>query len=437
MKTTKQEERAYDYWLSSLEGIGDKTIRKLEKETGLCGGKEIFLAKEEVLQGVLKEKQLATLLRRRDESNPVKEYERLTKKGIRYFCIHDVEYPQRLRDIPDPPYGLFCKGRLPKEEKLSVAVIGARECSEYGIFVAQALGRTLAEAGIQVISGMARGIDGIAQRAACEAGGVSFAVLGCGVDVCYPSQNQPLYDKLLETGGILSAYTPGTAPNASLCPPRNRIVSGLADAVVVVEARQKSGTLITVDMALEQGREVYVVPGRLTDRLSDGCNRLLKQGAGILLSPEEFVRELSEIFPQKAVFIKEQKKERSSKTLKNGKNSKVKENHQKTKECHEVNIFEVSTVEGSQAAEENKETSAERNWVSKENRKVGSENEDLRNYRLKNLEEQLDFYPKSIDELRNGMTEPLSYKEAAAALMRLCLTGRVVQAGVGYYCLKG
>lgn len=438
MKTTKQqEERAYDYWLSSLEGIGDKTIRKLEKETGLCGGKEIFLAKEEVLQGVLKEKQLATLLRRREESNPVKEYERLTKKGIRYFCIHDVEYPQRLRDIPDPPYGLFCKGRLPKEEKLSVAVIGARECSEYGIFVAQALGRTLAEAGIQVISGMARGIDGIAQRAACEAGGVSFAVLGCGVDVCYPSQNQPLYDKLLETGGILSAYTPGTAPNASLFPPRNRIVSGLADAVVVVEARQKSGTLITVDMALEQGREVYVVPGRLTDRLSDGCNRLLKQGAGILLSPEEFVRELSEIFPQKAVFLKEQKKERSSKALKNGKNSKVKENHQKTKECHEVNIFEVSTVEGSQAAEENKETSAKRNRVSKENRKVGSENEDLRNYRLKNLEEQLDFYPKSIDELRNGMTEPLSYKEAAAALMRLCLTGRVVQAGVGYYCLKG
>ena len=126
----QQEERAYDYWLSSLEGIGDKPIRKLEKETGLCGGKEIFLAKEEVLQGVLKEKQLATLLRRRDESNPVREYERLTKKGIRYFSIHDVEYPQRLRDIPDPPYGLFCKGRLPKEEKLSVAVIGARECSE-------------------------------------------------------------------------------------------------------------------------------------------------------------------------------------------------------------------------------------------------------------------------------------------------------------------
>lgn len=155
------------------------------------------------------------------------------------------------------------------------------------------------------------------------------------------------------------------------------------------------------------------------------------------MSPEEFVRELSEIFPQKAVFLKEQKKERSSKALKNGKNSKVKENQQKTKECHEVNIFEVSTVEGSQAAEENKETSAERNRVSKENRKVGSENEDLRNYRLKNLEEQLDFYPKSIDELRNGMTEPLSYKEAAVALMRLCLTGRVVQAGVGYYCLKG
>ena len=290
----QQEERAYDYWLSSLEGIGDKTIRKLEKETGLCGGKEIFLAKEEVLQSVLKEKQLATLLRRREESNPEGEYEMLLKKGIRYFSIHDEEYPQRLRAIPDPPYGLFCKGQLPKEEKMSVAVIGARECSEYGIFVAQALGRTLAEAGIQVISGMARGIDGIAQRAACEAGGVSFAVLGCGVDVCYPAGNRSLYERILQEkrGGIISEQEPGRPPLAGFFPARNRIISGLADLVLVVEAREKSGSLITADQALEQGKDVYVVPGRITDELSRGCLNLLKQGAGLADSPKTLLEAL-------------------------------------------------------------------------------------------------------------------------------------------------
>ena len=264
--------------------------------------------------GLLDARQADIFLRERKKADLDTAYQTFLQTGASFVTLEDTEYPYYLKEVFDAPYGMYVKGQIPQTKKI-VAIVGARRCSAYGKKMAQELAYLLGKQGYVVISGMARGIDGIAQRAACEAGGVSFAVLGCGVDVCYPSQNQPLYDKLLETGGILSAYTPGTAPNASLFPPRNRIVSGLADAVVVVEARQKSGTLITVDMALEQGREVYVVPGRLTDRLSDGCNRLLKQGAGILLSPEEFVRELSEIFPQKAVFIKEQKKERSRKSL--------------------------------------------------------------------------------------------------------------------------
>lgn len=213
---------------------------------------------------------------------------------IKCYRIEDEGYPERLKNIPGAPKVLYVWGRLPEEERLSVAVVGARDCSEYGRFVARELGAALGENGITVISGMARGIDGISQEAALDAGGSSFGVLGCGVDVCYPKENGRLYERLKEGGGLLSEYSPGTPACANHFPPRNRIVSGLADVVVVVEARVKSGTLITVDMALEQGREVYAVPGRTTDKLSEGCNRLIRQGAGVLFSVEEFVCELLE-----------------------------------------------------------------------------------------------------------------------------------------------
>lgn len=211
---------------------------------------------------------------------------------IRRLQPGDREYPERLREIPRPPKGLYILGELPDERMPTVAVIGARDCSEYGRHVASVLGAALGRSGVQVVSGMARGIDGIGQEAALDAGGKAYAVLGSGVDVCYPAQNRPLYEKLRTGGGILSEYPPGTPPLPGYFPARNRIVSGLADAVVVVEAREKSGTLITVDMALEQGREVYVVPGRVTDPLSKGCNRLMKLGAGILLNTEELVEEV-------------------------------------------------------------------------------------------------------------------------------------------------
>lgn len=210
----------------------------------------------------------------------------------RKILLTDREYPSRLLEIPQAPKQLYVRGKLPEEGVPSVAVIGARDCSYYGQEVAKRLGRLFGENGIQVISGMARGIDGIGQQAALQAGGSSFAVLGCGADICYPRQNQDLYDRLCKQGGVISEYEWGTPPRAGYFPPRNRIVSGLADAVIVVEARKKSGTLITVDMALEQGKEVYAVPGRLVDDLSSGCNYLIKNGAGILLDMEEFMEEL-------------------------------------------------------------------------------------------------------------------------------------------------
>lgn len=279
---------SYEYWLCSIPGIGNRTIEKLLA----CfeSAEEIFAAKEKHLSEILTKSQFVELQKRKEEWNP-EEMERLKERGIGFLVQGCDNYPKRLKRIPDAPYGIFYMGKLPGEE-LSVAVIGARDCSEYGSYVARELGKILGSNGVQVISGMARGIDGISQEAALSVGGSTTAVLGSGVDVCYPRQNHALYQKILEKGCVLSTYPPGTLPRAQNFPPRNRIVSGLADVVVVIEARNKSGTLITVDMALEQGKEVYVVPGRITDRLSDGCNRLLKQGAGILLSPTEFLEEI-------------------------------------------------------------------------------------------------------------------------------------------------
>lgn len=287
-----QKDRMYACWFYSVPGIGSRTMESLE---ALCpNAEEIYRAGEKLWRQVLTARQLEQIRIFAKEIGPEALQELLLKKGISFVTLRDQEYPGQLREIPDPPYGLFVKGQLPTEKCPSVAVIGARDCSEYGSFVADGIGRRLAESGVQVVSGMARGIDGISQAAALKAGGRSFGVLGCGVDICYPAANKKLYDRLCEQGGVLSVHPPGTEPRPQHFPPRNRIVSGLADALIVVEARDRSGTLITVDMALEQGREVYAVPGRVTDRLSDGCNQLLRQGAGVFLSPEDFLRELEE-----------------------------------------------------------------------------------------------------------------------------------------------
>lgn len=210
----------------------------------------------------------------------------------RYIRCTDGEFPEKLRQIKNPPEGIYVRGQLPAEDKPTVAIIGARRCSTYGKAMAEWFAGELSAAGVQVVSGMAAGVDGIAQRAALRAGGKSFGVLGCGTDICYPTDNRDLYETLQKCGGILSEYAPGTPPDAFHFPMRNRIISGISDAILVVEAKERSGTLITVDFALEQGKEVFVLPGRITDSLSAGCNRLLRQGAGIALSPSDILEEM-------------------------------------------------------------------------------------------------------------------------------------------------
>lgn len=283
----------YFYFMDNVYGIGSRTVMRLLQV--FDSPKEVYEAKEEVLARVLGEEQTHTWLQLKTSFDLEKEYAVLKDKGISFYHLWNEDYPEKLKEIADPPLALYVKGKLPEEYKRSVAVIGARRCSAYGREVAREIGIALGSAGIQVISGMAMGIDGIAQMGAMDAGGSTFGVLGCGVDICYPERHHELYGRMQMQGGVISSYKPGTAPKAEFFPPRNRIISGLSDAVVVVEAGEKSGTIITVDMALEQGREVLCVPGRITDRLSGGCNRLIEQGAHMILSVDTLIDKLTQI----------------------------------------------------------------------------------------------------------------------------------------------
>lgn len=288
-----EKDKPYKYWLMNIKGFGKK--RKLSLLQKFGSAEEIFAAKEKVLCAVAGETVAGKIQESKKDWDILAEYEKLCGQKIKFTCYGDTDYPERLSEIPDAPFALYYQGHLPSDEIPAVAIIGARACSGYGVYAAKEFGSKLAEMGIQIISGLAMGIDGIAQEAALEACGESFGILGCGVDICYPKSNRHLYERCKKQGGILSEYPPGTMPKAALFPPRNRIISGLSDIVLVVEAREKSGTLITVDMALEQGREVLAVPGRITDSLSRGCNRLFRQGAGVAVSPPDIVEALSHL----------------------------------------------------------------------------------------------------------------------------------------------
>ena len=282
-------EKMYYYWLHNVDGIGRATLQKLLKYTT---PKELYESNRENVFHFLTEAQRENIKKSKVKWDVAREWDSLQRKGIGLVGFDEKDYPEKLSKIPDPPPLLYYKGNVDILDTPSVAVIGARDCSHYGSLVAKELGSRLASMGMVVVSGMARGIDSICQNACLEAGGESIGVLGSGVEVCYPPENKFLYNRLQKQGTLVSENLPFTKPSPGLFPLRNRIISGLADIIVVVEAREKSGSLITVDMALEQGKEVYAIPGRITDSVSKGCNRLIKQGAGIIFSIEDFLEEI-------------------------------------------------------------------------------------------------------------------------------------------------
>jgi DNA processing protein len=222
-----------------------------------------------------------------------REYWLIKKLGVRLIPWSDPLYPLNLSYIYDPPFLLYVKGSLEKEDEKAVAVVGTRRATVYGKIVARRLARELAREGITVVSGMARGIDTAAHEGALEEGGRTIAVLGCGVDLVYPPENSSLAEEIIKKGAVISEFPLGTRPFAHNFPRRNRIISGLSRGVVVVEAPYKSGALITADCALEQGREVFAIPGTITSPCSRGTNRLIKEGAKIVEDVSDILEELN------------------------------------------------------------------------------------------------------------------------------------------------
>lgn len=292
----KKEE--YWFWLCSTPGMYRESIQRILEV--YPSPEAVYLAdKKELLDaGLITEKQMTDLRKSTENGWFLKEMDRMQKENVRFLCPDSEEYPEKLKMIPEAPYGIYVKGKMPDAGKPSVGMVGARACSEYGRAMTERFSSALAAAGVQIISGMAVGVDSLSAKGALKGGGKTFAVLGGGVDVIYPTSNFALYYEIIASGGgIISEYPMGTQPMAWQFPARNRLISGLSDRLLVMEARERSGTLITVQYALAQGRDVYALPGRLTDKTSESCNRMIADGAGILISPEFL---LSEIYGEEA-----------------------------------------------------------------------------------------------------------------------------------------
>ena len=289
----------YWVWLAELPRLKGPFRLALLRHFG--SPEDIFFAdREELLLAEDVPPGQAELALNRDLSAADRILADCQRLGQRILTIQDAEYPQRLRNIFDPPLVLYVKGRMPvMDEEAAIAVVGTRECTPYGTACGERLGRELAASGAVVVTGLARGVDSAAARGALRAGGSVVGVTGGGLDVVYPPENGDLYADVAARGVLLSEYPPGSPPDKAHIPVRNRIMSGLSVAALVVEAPGHSGALITARLALEQGREVYAVPGPIDAPDSVGCNRLIRDGAGLAAEGWDILRDFQERFPEK------------------------------------------------------------------------------------------------------------------------------------------
>lgn len=249
---------------------------------------------------------LITKFNKIKKENPAKkEIEKCAKLGINIVTIEDEIYPEKLRNIFDPPLCLYYKGTLPAKDEMTIAIVGSRSATPFGKINAENISQNLASHGINIVSGMARGIDTHAHMGALRTGGRTTAVLGCGLDVIYPPENKKLMKEICESGTVISEFPLQTPPNAWNFPMRNRIISGLSSAVIVVEASDKSGSLITANCALEQGRDVFAMPGNTLSSVAKGVNKLIKEGARLVENAEDIFAELG--IETKAKKIKKEK----------------------------------------------------------------------------------------------------------------------------------
>lgn len=284
--------RAYWVAFNTVRGIGAVRLRLLLDHFGDL--EVAWHSPSEAYRAAGISPKIVERIQQRKDSLSIEDYwKKIIDAGIKVLTWDDDDYPNRLRDINQPPPVLYTRGTLTFEDEWAVSIVGTRRVTSYGKRVVEELAGFLARNGITIISGMARGVDTVAHRAAIENGGRTIAVLGCGVDTIYPPENRKLADDIMQAGCMLSDYAPGVPPDSKNFPPRNRIIAGLGLATVVIEAGERSGALITANFAAEQGREVFAVPGQIYAPQSKGTNLLIQQGAQPYLSGEELLRLLN------------------------------------------------------------------------------------------------------------------------------------------------
>ena len=289
------EDLKYWIWFSRLENLNPKKLYDLIKE--FKEPKEIFnKSKDELIKYGIKEKDAERITKLEYRANLDKYIDYMQKNEIQTITINDEFYPKRLKQIYDPPVVLFLKGNKKILNDISIAIVGCRMCTSYGSNIAKEMAYNLSMNNINIISGLARGIDTCSHIGALRGKAQTIGIMGCGLDRVYPEENKELFEEIIKKGGaVISEYVIGTKPIAKNFPRRNRIISGMSDGVLVVEAKEKSGTLITVDFALDQGKNLYVIPGNINSPNSYGTNELIKQGAKVVTSFEDILEDLIKI----------------------------------------------------------------------------------------------------------------------------------------------
>ncbi len=332
----------YWVWLSQVKGVGCVAAQQLIMHFG--SPKDVWLARyDELLDVPGISRSMAAALDNKDLTQAEKIIAQCSSLDINIITAQDAQFPERLSQLADPPLLLYTRGRMLNFDSIPVvSVIGSRNCSPYGEEVAHKLGHDLAKGGAAVLSGLARGIDSCGLISAAEAGGTVIGVLGCGIDVVYPRENDHLYEICAKRGMLISEYPPGTEPRREHFPVRNRLMSALSVAVAVIEAAPRSGTMITANRAVEQGRDVFAVPGDITRELSKGCHELIRDGAYLLTSAEDILSHYRWKWP----VIKLPPMEREDEVLLTEQKKTIQKDTKETDSAQTKAYIDLSTVEG-------------------------------------------------------------------------------------------
>jgi DNA processing protein len=286
------DQKAYWVGFNLVKGIGAVRLQALIQYFGNL--ETAWQASErELISAGLSQRIIDVFFATRHNIDPIQAYEGILKKEIKILTWEDPDYPDKLMNIDQPPPVIYIRGSVKPEDRWAVAIVGTRRVTSYGRQVTEQVSTYLARNGLTVVSGLARGVDGVAHQTTLANNGRTIAVLGSGIDQIYPPEHRQLAEKIIENGAVISDYHPGTPPDAGNFPPRNRIISGLSLATVVVEAGETSGALITATFAAEQGREVFAVPGPIYAPQSKGTNRLIREGAQPLLDPVDIMESLN------------------------------------------------------------------------------------------------------------------------------------------------